>query len=39
MKALGTSKDQEESKEGTQVKMETQFNLDSTTSATRSKVH
>jgi hypothetical protein len=29
MKALGTSKDQEESKEGAQVKMEAQFNSDS----------
>jgi hypothetical protein len=38
-KALGTSKDQEESKEGAQVKMETQFNSDSTTSATSSRVH
>jgi hypothetical protein len=37
MKALGTSKDQEESKEGAQVKMEAQFNSDSTTSATRSR--
>jgi hypothetical protein len=39
MKALGTSKDQEESKKGAQVKMETQFNLDLTTSATRNRVH
>jgi hypothetical protein len=39
MKALGTSKDQEESKKGAQVKMEAQFNLDLTTSATRNRVH
>jgi hypothetical protein len=39
MKALGTSKDQEECKEGAQVKMEAQFNSDSITSATRSRVH
>jgi hypothetical protein len=36
---FGTSKDQEESKEGAQVKMEAQFNSDLTTSATGSKVH
>jgi hypothetical protein len=39
MKALGTSKDEEESKEGAQVKMEAQFNSDLTTSATQSTVH
>jgi hypothetical protein len=39
MKALGTRKDLEESKDGTQVKMEAQFNSDSTSSATRSRVH
>jgi hypothetical protein len=39
MKSFGTSMDQEESKEGAQVKMEAQFNSDSTTSATRSWVH
>jgi hypothetical protein len=39
MKALEASKDQEESKEGAQVKMEAKFNSDSTTSATRSRAH
>jgi hypothetical protein len=39
MKALETRKDKEESKEGAKVKMEAQFNSDSTTSATRSRVH
>jgi hypothetical protein len=38
MKALDR-KDKEESKEGAKVKMEAQFNSDSTTSATRSRVH
>jgi hypothetical protein len=37
MMALRTSKDQEDSKEGTQVKIEAQFN--STTSATRNRAH
>jgi hypothetical protein len=39
MKAMETSRDQEESNEGAQVKIETQFNSHSTTSATRSRVH
>jgi hypothetical protein len=36
---LGTSKDQEESKKVAQAKIDAQFNLDSTTLATRSSVH
>jgi hypothetical protein len=39
MKALRTIMDHEESKDGAQVKMEAQFNSDSTTLATRSRVH
>jgi hypothetical protein len=36
---LGTNKDQEESKKVAQAKIDAQFNLDSTTLATRSRVH